>query len=469
VIALQPAFRLPPTGAGLPPVAGIAIVAALSLAMLLALRQLRGRAGLHPELVRKLAHVGTGSLALTLPWIFDRTWPGVVVSSLAIIVLAASRSVPFMQRHLGGVVDGVSRVSLGDCYFPAAVAALFAITHGQPLLYVIPLLLLTLADAAAALVGVSYGRWHFQSPDGTKSAEGSVACFTASFLAVHVPLLLLGDTGRLETLLVALSLAILVTLLEAVGWGGLDNLFIPLGGYVLLDRLLGASVPVLAGTSAVAVALLVLALVFRRRRSLSDSALVAGILLCVICWGLGGPRWLVPPLLLFLVYPFLWPKRGQSTERPHTIVALVAVAAGGVVWLLIARIAGRPGYYFPYTLAFAAQAVAIGVSWLRDRRDRGAAIAGRDAPTGLGADAPAIVVAAAFSWAVFVGPYWALATPTPRLALQLVSGLPILLLAGLLYALFIPADRNRPTASFPWGRQALAGLAASAVGAFMLS
>ena len=141
----------------------------------------------------------------------------------------------------------------------------------------------------------------------------------------------------METLLIALSVALLVTLLEAVAWGGLDNLFIPLGGYVLLVRLLGAGVPVLAGTSVVAVALLVLALAFRRRRTLTDSALVAGVLLGVVCWGLGGVRWLAPPLLLFVIYPLLWPKRRQVTERPHTLVAIIAVAAAGS-----ALAAGRP-------------------------------------------------------------------------------------------------------------------------------
>ena len=462
-------FTLPPTGAATSPLLGIAVVAGVSLAMLLALRQLRARAGLHPELVRKLAHVGTGTISLTLPWIFDRSWPVVVVSSLAILLLIGSRSVPALQRHVGGVVDGVSRVSLGECYFPAAVAGLFALAHDQPLLYAIPLLLLTVGDAAAAMVGVQYGRWHFQSPDGTKSAEGSVACFTASFLAVHVPLLLLGDVGRLETLLIALSVALLVMLLEAVAWGGLDNLFIPLGGYVLLVRLLGASVPVLAGTSAVAVALLAMALAFRRRRTLTDSALVAGVLLGVVCWGLGGVRWLAPPLLLFVIYPLLWPKRRQVAERPHTLVAIVAVAAAGLLWLLVGHATGQPAFYFPFTLAFAAQAVAIGVSWLRDRRDRGAAITGHDASHGLRADAPAIAAAALSSWLVFGGPYWALAARTPRLGVQLAAGFPILLLAGLLYALLIPADRHRPTAAFPWGRQVIAGLVASAVGAFLLA
>ena len=108
------------------------------------------------------------------------------------------------------------------------------------------------------------------------------------------------------------------------------------------------------------------------------------------------------------------------------------------------------------------------MSWLRDRRDRGAAIAGHDAPHGVRADGPSIVVAALSSWLVFAGPYWALATRSPRLGVQLAAGFPILLLAGLLYALLIPADRNRPTAAFPWGRQVIAGLVASAVGAFIL-
>ena len=471
-------YALPARGLDVAPAAGIAVVALASLAMLLVLTRLRARLGLDAELVRKLAHVGTGLFAVALPWVFASAWPVAVITGLAIVTLLASRRVPLLQRRLGGAVDGVGRVSLGECYFPAAVGVLFAAAHRQPVLYAVPLLMLTFGDAAGAMVGVEYGRHHFRSPDGTKSAEGSLACFTASFFAVHVPLLLCTGLGRAETLLIAASLAILVTLLEAVAWGGLDNLFIPLGGYLLLVRLAGASVPVLAGVGAVACVLLGTAVVLRRTRTLTDSALVAGVLVGVACWTLGGTAWLMPPVVLFLAYPLLWPKRRQLVEKPHTLVALAAVAGVGCVWLALARVLRDDGFFFPFTLAFAGQAAAIGVSWFRDRDGARAPRAGAAPTVPLAAGTPrrdarrdlrAAFLASLPSWLVFAVPYWLLAPNTALAARQALAGWPITLLAGALYALLIPADRARTTDAFPWWRQAVATLAASAVGVLLIA
>ncbi len=466
-------FALPAPSHGVAPAAGVAVVALASLAMLLGLTWARARFRLDAELVRKIAHVGTGLLAVALPWVFASAWPVVAITGLAVATLLASRRVPLLRDRLGGAVHGVGRASLGECYFPAAVGVLFAVAHRQPVLYAIPLLMLTFGDAAGAMVGVEYGRHHFRSPDGTKSAEGSLACFTASFFAVHVPLLLLTGLGRAETLLIAASLAILVTLLEAVAWGGLDNLFIPLGGYLLLTRLAVEPVPVLAGVGLVACVLLAAAVVLRRTRTLTDSALVAGVLVGVACWTVGGTAWLMPPLVLFLTYPLLWPKRRQLVEKPHTLVALVAVAGVGVVWLALARVLGRDGFFFPFTLAFAGQAAAIGVSWFRDRDDRRAA--GRGAAVGrapgrdVRRDVRAVLLASVPSWLVFAVPYWLLVPDGGRAGWQALAGWPITFLAAALYALLIPADRARTTDAFPWWRQVVATLAASAVGVLFVA
>src|SRR5207248_6187645 len=116
-------------------------------------------------------------------------------------------------------------------YFPLAVCVLWLLYlntgDGEPVRsrigYLVPLLLLTLSDALAALVGVAYGRFQYTTPDGFKSLEGSFAFFLCSFVCVHVPLLLLTDRGRAETLLIAVLLAWLATMFEAIAWGGLDN------------------------------------------------------------------------------------------------------------------------------------------------------------------------------------------------------------------------------------------------------
>ena len=65
------------------------------------------------------------------------------------------------------------------------------------------------------------GRLHFTTGEGDKSAEGSLACFVVALLCTLVPLLLFTQTGRSQTLLIALIVALLATMLEAVAWRGL--------------------------------------------------------------------------------------------------------------------------------------------------------------------------------------------------------------------------------------------------------
>src|SRR5450755_1769112 len=161
-----------------------------------------------PEFVRKLLHIGMGLTSLSFPWLFHEAWPVVVLAVLAGGGLFALRTVRTVRSEFGSVLHGVARESFGEFYFSIGVGGLFVISGGDPLLYGIPVLTLTIADAVAALIGLRYATVRFATPDGVKSAEGSVAFFTAAFLCCLVPLLLGSDVGRLESLLIALVLAI---------------------------------------------------------------------------------------------------------------------------------------------------------------------------------------------------------------------------------------------------------------------
>src|SRR5262249_59113564 len=96
------------------------------------------------------------------------------------------------------------------------------------------LFLQTFSDALAAVGAVIYGPLRSAPPDGMKTFEGSLAFFVCSFVCVHVPLLLLSNRGRAETLLIAVLLAWLATMFEAIAWGGLDNLILPPIAHLLL-------------------------------------------------------------------------------------------------------------------------------------------------------------------------------------------------------------------------------------------
>ena len=345
-----------------------AVLAAFAI-LLVGLKVAEKKGRFHPEVLRKGVHVGMGLVVLPMPWVFDRAWPMIVLAILACGAMVATRTIRSLRRGIGTVMDGVGRESLGEIYFPIAVTLLFVLSRADWLLYVVPILMLTLADAVAALVGVRYGQLRYQTSDGIKSLEGSLAFFLVAFFSAHLPLLLLTDTGRAEAVLIATILALLVMMLECVAWRGLDNLFIPLGAHAFLRLYLGEGTELLLFHLLIAVLLSAFALAWRRRSKLDDSALVGCGLFGYAVVTLGGWLWLLGPAVFFLTQTMVWPR---STERrPHTVYAMLSVAGAGLVWLFAYSITGQAWLLIPFTGSFAAQLTLYGVSRIGLLPDRG--------------------------------------------------------------------------------------------------
>lgn len=353
----------------LPPWAAMALVAGTLAAMLLGLRALRGRA--HVEVLRKLVHVGMGLVTLTFPWLFVDSWPVITLAiGASLLLLLLRRGTPAgwggpaaqaLREKLGGVVDGVARNSLGEIYFPIAVAVLFFLARGDAVAFCVPLLLLTLSDAVAALIGVRYGALRYTTDEGQKSWEGSIAFFVTAFLSVHIPLLLFTNIGRAECLYIGLILGLLVMLLEASAWGGLDNLFIPLGGYLLLQAFRNLEAPALGWRLAVTLALVAFALIWRSRTTLNHGAVLGAVVIGFVAWAIGGWRWLLPPVTLFALYAVLFPRTGpDGRAQTHDARDVIQVTGIGMFWLFVAYLGKKPEYLIPYTVTFAAHLTVIG-------------------------------------------------------------------------------------------------------------
>ncbi|MHB9025470.1 MAG: diacylglycerol/polyprenol kinase family protein [Armatimonadota bacterium] len=401
----------------------------------------------HPEIPRKLLHVGMGLATLTFPWVFNATWPVWVLAGVSVLLLLAVKLPGPWQARLGGVVD-VERASLGDLYFPISVALIFQFSDRQPILYCIPVLLLTLADATAALIGVFYGHRHYAGSGGVKSVEGSVAFFTVAFMSTHVPLLLFTETGRAETLLLAATIGLLVMLIEAIAWNGLDNLLVPLGGFLLLVGYLPMPVERLVMLLLATVLWVVFVFVLRSRSTLNDGALFGAALVGYLTWSLGGWAWVLPPLLFYIAYPLVWPNEGYLRKHPHDIRAVVAICTPGLLLLSLARTTSHWELLFPYTVGYAAQLAFVGIGYARELQ--GKIATPRD-----------IALASAKCWAVLLVPFALLQGISPWLLKSAVFALLVVLLATALFNRMLPkpgmADRER----FPWLPQAMLGALAS--------
>jgi phytol kinase len=196
--------------------------------------------GAPAEVTRKLLHSGSGALTLSFPFLFRDLWPVLLLTGTSAGVLAAAKFVAPFRARLGVVANRVARPTLGEFYFPLSVAVIFCLARDEhPLLFVIPILVLTLADSACALVGERYGVMQFAG--SSKTLEGSVAFTVVAFFCVHVPLLLWSGLSGAQALLIAVAVALSAALLEAVASRGLDNLAVPIGSYFILRVMAGLS------------------------------------------------------------------------------------------------------------------------------------------------------------------------------------------------------------------------------------
>jgi dolichol kinase len=212
----------------------VALVLAAFYGLLWAVHACQVRFGLGAEGGRKVFHVGSGSLALALPILFRSAWPVLVLAAIIVPVLLCLRFVPRLRHTYGGVLHDVERRSYGDLSFPAGVVLVFILSLGHPLLYAIPVVVLTVSDTAAALVGMRYGRTRYSIGGAQKSVEGSVAFFLLALAPTGLLLLLFSSLGPRDAWLLAATVASLLTLTEAAAPAGLDNLLIPVVGYLVL-------------------------------------------------------------------------------------------------------------------------------------------------------------------------------------------------------------------------------------------
>lgn len=190
--------------------------------------------GAPTEVTRKFVHFSGAFVTIFFPFIFKSHWTVLLLAVVFGGIMFLTKKFNLLQS-----VHAVERKSDGAIYHPVAIYICFLYSQllNQPWFYVISILILAISDALAALVGKSYGAKEYLVEVGTrKTIEGSVTFFLTSFLIVHLILLLATNTGRLESVLIALLISIIVTLFEGVSLKGADNLFIPLGTMFILSK-----------------------------------------------------------------------------------------------------------------------------------------------------------------------------------------------------------------------------------------
>ena len=430
---------------------GMALVLGALASLFLGIRCWKSARSIHPEVARKTLHVGMGLVTLSFPWLFNRPEPVWILAAIAMAGLIGLRMARQRYEDVAGVLLGVQRKSLGEFYFIFGVAILFTLSGGELLLYSIPVLILTLADATAAIMGVRYGTRHYTTAEGTKTIEGSFAFFAVSFISTIVPLVLLSDISFGKAVAISATLGLLIMLLEAVALGGRDNIYLPLGAYALLRTYLFMNWVGVALCLAVAVGLVILVVLWRRRTNLDDAALLGAALTGYAAWAVGGLIWLVPPMILFLLYLIIFPVRPLESPGRLSVHAVVSVTGAGLFWLLIQSTLKHEALFYVYTLSFSCQLGITGITALAHQYPRGSMLSH-------------LPRAALPSWFAMFAPYVVIrGIGTPSL-IQLGWGLIVTAIAYAAFFYLQPEIREDPLDTARWFRQGILGAIASALG-----
>ncbi len=318
----------------------IAAGAVATFVLMLALVRRQARAfGWSAEIQRKLVHIGTGLFALSYPWLFPDRWPVFLLLSASILILLALRLPRFKKGGIGGTLHSVERNSYGDLLLAIAVGTVFLLADGRAILYILPLAILTLSDAAAALTGSTYGRKFFAVEDGVKSIEGSVTFFVTSFCLSMICLLLLSDTPRLNVITLAAIVAAFGTLVEADSWRGFDNFFVPAGLMVFLEGHLFTPPLELFGIMALFLVAIGVALFLAPRMGLSAHTARVYVIAAFLLLSVVDPAHAVLPLLVFVAHGIC--SRINPSDAQHPELDVVAsVALMSFFWLVLGRTTG---------------------------------------------------------------------------------------------------------------------------------
>jgi phytol kinase len=325
------------------------------LALLAAVKRLGDANGLSKELQRKCVHVGTGLFALSLPLIFAARWPVLVLIGLSLVVLLTLRLRRFAGDGISSAVHGVARTSYGELFLAISVGFLFVRSAEAPVLYVLPILVLTLSDAAAALTGTRYGSRHFAVEAGTKSWEGVTMFFLVTWILALILLLLMTDLGRVEIVLLSVTIAAFGALVEADSWRGFDNLFVPVGLHLLLANSMTTGLVALFIMVAALLAGLVLMLLFAPMIGLTRHAARAYAVLIFLVCSATAPHNAVLPVLAIFAHLIARNVRPCTSQYPD-LDLIAAVTAAALFWLFIGDWTGQNAIN-TYNLGFAGAAL----------------------------------------------------------------------------------------------------------------
>ncbi len=177
---------------------------------------------INAEWSRKIAHIGSGIIALTYPEFIQNHWVVFALSLSFTFILYASK-----KLNLFPSIFEVDRKSYGELFFVWTSWLLFLLYQytGESIYFYLPFSVVVFADPMAALIGQKFPIKKYRILGNSKSIGGSFAFFVVAFLLSYY---FFNKTAfSNDVFFVSILHAFLLTLVEAVSTKGTDNLTIP--------------------------------------------------------------------------------------------------------------------------------------------------------------------------------------------------------------------------------------------------
>jgi dolichol kinase len=190
--------------------------------------------GYSTDFTRKFIHITVGTWSVGTVLLFDRWYMAIIPPASFILINYLS----YRQETFKAMETG-EKGNLGTVYFPFSFVLIVFLFWQQPHLVVASLMPMTWGDAMAAVLGARYGQFRYTLWGSTRSLEGSISMFLFAFTATFLVLWLFPPLGLGISLLYALIVSVITTLVEAVTPWHLDNLTVPLVSAVTLYLLAG--------------------------------------------------------------------------------------------------------------------------------------------------------------------------------------------------------------------------------------
>jgi phytol kinase len=325
-----------------------------------------------PETTRKFVHMAGGLIALGFPLVFHSHWSVLILCVGFVTIIATTKKLGLLP-----CVHGVERQSEGGIYHPIAIYVCFLLASvlQQPVFYVLSILVLSVSDALAALIGKTYGFKLYCVEEDHKSFEGSIIFFLATFLIVQLGLLLYTPTGRLESVLIALLIAILVTAFEAISLGGADNLFIPLSVFFLLAKNIAKTPEELGWQFLIQAGILGLAYAIASpAKKLGGTGILVLALFAYAIVTLANPYWCLPLLVgtILIANTTLFLEKAKNPNELKSIRPVFYAVVVPLCWVLLNNLTFTVfSLYWAYLFAppfLTALACHLNILWEKKRR-----------------------------------------------------------------------------------------------------